>query len=187
MRALLLTLTLLAAGASIASRADYANVQRKFQQIDKRQIKPGTRVEISSQEINAYVQAELPKVAPPGIRRPEVTLTGNNTATGSALIDFVKLRSAQGKPPNWLLRKLLEGEHEVEVTTQVRSGKGQATVDLKSVEIAGIPVSGAALDFLVQNYLLPNYPEAKIGRPFALGKGVDRIEVHPGVAYVITR
>jgi hypothetical protein len=187
MRGVVFTLTLVAAVASLASRADYLNVQRKFQQIDKRQIKPGTRVPISSEEINAYVQAELPKVAPPGVRRPVVKLQGNDVATGSALIDFVKLRSAQGKPPNWLLRTLLEGEHEVEVTTRVRSAGGRATVDLQRVEVAGVPISGAALDFLVENYLLPNYQDAKIGRPFELALGVDRIEVRPGVSYVVTR
>jgi hypothetical protein len=187
MRGLLFTLTLAAAGASVASRADYLSAQRKFQQIDKRQIKPGTKVKLSSSEINAWVETELPKVAPPGIRSPVVKLDGNDTATGSALIDFVKLRSAQGKPPNWLLRTLLQGEHEVEVTTRVRSGNGSATVDVERVEIEGVPISGAALDFIIENYLLPNYPEARIGRPFALAKGVDSIEVHPGVAYVVTR
>jgi hypothetical protein len=187
MRGTLFAVLIVTAGASLASRTEYLNAQKKFQQIDKRQVKPGSRVAISAGELNAYVQAELPKVAPPGIRRPVVRLHGNDTATGTALVDFVKLRSAQGKPPNWLLRKLLEGEHEVEVTTRVRSGGGRATVDLQRVEVAGIPISGSALDFLVQNYLIPNYPEAKIGKPFSLGKSVERIEVQPGVAYVVTK
>jgi hypothetical protein len=187
MRALMLSFALFAVGASVASRTDYLNVQRKFQQIDKREVKPGTRVPITSQEINAYVDAELPKVAPAGIREPSVELEGNDTATGTALIDFIKLRSAQGKPPNWLLRNLLQGEHEVSVTTRVRSGNGRATVDLQRVVVAGIPITGAALDYLVQNYLIPNYPDAKIGKPFNLARSVERIEVKPGVAYVITR
>ena len=33
------------------------------------------------------------------------------------------------------------------------------------------------LDFLIENYLKPNYPNARIGQPFALHKHVDRIEV----------
>ena len=86
-----------------------------------------------------------------------------------------------------MMRKLREGEREAAVTTRVRSGGGQATVDLQKVEIAGIPIQGAALDFVINNYLIPNYPDAKIGRPFALHKNVDRIEVARGVAYVITR
>jgi hypothetical protein len=150
-------------------------------------VRPGSRIAISSQELNAYVAAELPKVAPPGVRRPQVFLHGNNVATGKAMIDFVKLRSAQGKPPGWLLRKLLEGEHEVAVTTRLRSSGGTATVDLEQVEIAGVPISGSALDFLIRNYLQPNYPTAKIGQPFALGYGLDRIEVGRDVAYVVMR
>lgn len=187
MRGRVFASVVLAVGIIAASRTDYLNVKRKFDSIEKNQVRPGARIPITAQELNAYVQAELPRVAPPGIRDPAITLHGNNSATGRALIDFVKLRSAQGKPPNWILRKLLEGEHEVAVTTSVRSGGGTATVDVQSVEIAGVPISGAALDFLIRNYLIPNYPEAKIGRPFQLASKVDRIEVRPGVAYVVMR
>jgi hypothetical protein len=185
MRRMLFLPLLLAASVLIASRTDYLNVQRKFQQIEKHQVKRGSRVAITAQELNAYVQAELPKVAPPGVRQPSVQLLGNNAAAGAALIDFVKLRSAQGKPPNWIIRNLLQGEHEVRVTTRVRSGGGKATVDIDRVEVAGIPISGAALDYLIQNYLIPNYPAAKIGRPFDLKYGMDRIEVTPGTAWVV--
>ncbi|MEJ7608574.1 MAG: hypothetical protein WKF37_20465 [Bryobacteraceae bacterium] len=171
----------------LGSRTDYLSAQRKFQQIEKSQVKPGARIQLSSEEINSYVAAELPKVAPSGIRNPKVVLRGANTATGYALIDFIKLRSAQGKPPGWLLRQLLQGEHEVSVQARVRSGGGSATVDLQSVEVAGVPISGAALDFLIQNYVLPNYPEAKIGRPFKLHKRVDSLEVQPGTAFVVIK
>jgi hypothetical protein len=184
MRGIAATLVLLAAGSVAATRTDYVNIKRKFKEIEAKQAKPGSRVPISSQEINAYVENELPLVAPKGIRRPHVDLHGNNTATGSALINFVQLRSAQGKTTNWLLRKLLEGEHEVKVTTRVTSGNGTATVNVQRVEVGGLPIQGAALDFLINNYLVPNYPDAKIGRPFKLHKSVDRIEVEPGVAYV---
>jgi hypothetical protein len=187
MRGLAVAVVLLATGTVASTRTDYLNVKRKFKEIDTSQAKPGARVAISSQELNAYVENELPTVAPPGIRKPHVELQGNNIATGSALIDFLKLRSAQGKTTNWLLRKMLEGEHEVKVTTKVTSGNGSAKVDLQRVEVGGLPIQGAALDFLIQNYLLPNYPEAKIGKPFALHKRVDRIEVAPGVAYVIVK
>jgi hypothetical protein len=79
---------------------------------------------------------------------------------------------------------LLQGEHELAVTAHVRSQGGTATVDLQKVEVAGVPISGSALDFLIQNYLRPNYPDAKIGRPFELKYNMDRIEVAPGTAYV---
>lgn len=176
-----------AAGLAAVSRTDYLSAKKKFQAIDKETMKPGSRVAITSNELNAYVQTELPTVAPRGIRDPKVELLGDNTATGRAKIDFVKLRSAGGKSPGWLFRKLFEGERDVAVTTQIRSANGQATVDLKKVEVSGVPIQGAALDFLVDNYLTPNYPDAKIGRPFKLHKRVDHIEVTPTAAYVVTR
>jgi hypothetical protein len=187
MRALALAVVLCTAGSVAATRTDYLSAKKKFQSIDKQAVKPGTRVAITSSEINSYVQNELPVVAPKGIRDPKVELKGGNVATGRAIIDFVKLRSAQGKSTNWILSKMLEGEREVAVTARVESGGGKATVDVQRVEISGIPIEGAALDFVIENYLIPNYPEAKIGRPFSLHQRVDRIEVSPGVAYIVTR
>ncbi len=188
MKTLALTLAVMSiAGYAVGSRTDYLNVKRKFQTLDSKPPKPGTRVSITSVELNEYVQTELPQVAPEGIRNPKVELQGDNVATGSAVIDFLKLRSAQGKSTSWMMRKLLEGERDVAVTTRIQSGGGQATVTLQKVEISGIPIQGTALDFIISNYLVPNYPNAKIGKPFALHKHVDRIEVARNVAYIITR
>lgn len=172
---------------ALASRADYASFQRKVQQIEKKQVKSGGKISFTTPELNAYLQQELGRVAPQGVRKPAARLIGNNTASGTALIDFVKLRSAQGKPPNWLVRQLLNGEHEVTVTARLASGGGKMTVNVQSVDIAGVPISGGVLDFLIQNYLLPNYPDAKVGKPFELKYGMDRIEVQPGVAHVVMR
>ncbi|HUS08639.1 MAG TPA: hypothetical protein VMZ52_20200 [Bryobacteraceae bacterium] len=187
MRGLVAALALLPATLLVATRSDYLSIKQKFNTIEQEKAKPGSRVPISAQELNAYVQKELPEVAPEGIRNPSVQLDGNNAATGRALIDFLKLRSARGKNSNWLMRKLLEGEHEVAVTARVESGTGKATVFIEKVEVAGVPIEGQALDYLIQNYLLPNYPDAKIGTPFALKHKVDRLEVRPGMAYVIMR
>lgn len=180
-------MVLVVAASLTAARTDYISAKKKFQAIENSTSKSANRISFSSEEINAYVQTELPEVAPKGIRDPHVVLNGNNKATGSAQVDFIRLRSAQGRTSNWLLRKLLEGEHEVKVTTRISSGKGQATVDIEEVQVGGLPISGAALDFLINNYLKPNYPEAKIGRPFRLHSKVERIEVKPGVAHVLLK
>jgi hypothetical protein len=187
MRSLVLALALLPATFLVATRADYVNIKQKFSSIEKLKVKPGSRVPISVQELNAYVQKELPEVAPDGVRNPSVSLEGNNIATGRALINFLKLRSAHGKTSNWILRQMLNGEHDVAVTTRVESGGGQATVYVQRVEVDGIPIEGGALDFLIHNYLLPNYPDAKIGTPFELKYRMDRLEVKPGMAYVVMR
>src|SRR5579863_10705707 len=88
------------------ARSDYASCQRKFDLIENDRLRAGSRLTLSQRELNAYVEQELPKVAPHGVREPKLQL-GAGTATGSAMVDFVKLQSAQGKPPGWLMRQLL--------------------------------------------------------------------------------
>jgi hypothetical protein len=168
-----------------ASRSDYVSVRQKFDSIERYKYKPGSRVPIGVKELNAYVETELPKYAPQGVRAPRVELHGNNQATGYAKINFLTVRKAQGKPPGWLLRQLLDGERDVAVTTELQSGNGRATVYLRRVEIDGIPIQGAALDWIIRNYVMPNYPDAKIGRPIELKYGMERFDILPNRVDVV--
>lgn len=125
-------------------------------------------------------------IVPDGFREPRLVL-GNGEATASALIDFLKVRDASGLATNFLVAKLIQGEKPVTVRATIRSAHGRATVHLASVEIGGLEVSGATLDFLVRNFLLPFYPDAKIDEPFELADDVERIEVTPAAALVYIR
>ena len=75
----------------------------------------------------------------------------------------------------------------VECDATIRSGGGHATVDVQSVKISGVVVEGRVLEFLIHNYLLPNYPDAKVGRPFELHHGIDRLDVKPSAVDVVIR
>src|SRR5438128_988490 len=101
-----------------SSRSEYQSAQRKFELIENERLRPGSRLALSQRELNAYAEEELPKIVPQGVREPKLLL-GAGTATGSALIDFIKLRSAQGKAPGWLMRQMLQGEHPVTVTARI--------------------------------------------------------------------
>jgi hypothetical protein len=168
------------AAAATAADSDYASAQKKLDQIEAGNLRAGTRVVLSAQEVTAWSAQQVPN----GVRNPKVEL-GAGTAIGSALIDFGKLRRAQGHPPGWLMAKLLDGERPVRVTVRIRSSNGQATVDVERVEIAGLQIDGQTLDFLIQNFLLSMYPDAIVGQPFEIGSRVDRIEVAPGAATVV--
>ena len=85
------------------------------------------------------------------------------------------------------MRQLLQGEHPVTVTAQVQSGGGRATVNVQRVEVSGIVVEGRMLEYLIQNYLLPYYPEAKVGEPFELSHRIDRIDLQPARVDVILK
>lgn len=163
-----------------------AGVSRKLDLIENGRAKPGSVIRFTPAELNGWVRAKAPTIVPDGFRQPHLVL-GNGEATASALIDFLKVRDASGLATNWLVAKLIQGEKPVTVRAAIRSAHGHATVHLLSVEVGGLEVSGATLDFLVQNFLRPFYPDAKIDEPFELADGVERIEVTPAAALVYMR
>jgi hypothetical protein len=156
-----------------AADSDYVSAVRKMDSIESDQLKPGTRVIFTPAELNAFAEKE----APAGVRNPRLQLAAAETVTGTALVDFGKVRRAQGGSPGWLMSKLLDGERQVSVTARIRSSAGQATVDVLRVEISGITIDGGTLEFLIQNVLLPLYPSAVVSRPFELGHRMERLDV----------
>jgi hypothetical protein len=161
-------------------------VSRKLDLIQTGQAKPGSVFRFTAAELNAWVRAKAPSIVPDGFRQPRLVL-GNGEATASALIDFLKVRNASGIQTNFLVAKLIQGEKLVTARASIQSAHGQATVHVLRVEIGGLAVTGAPLDFLVQNFLLPFYPDATIDQPFGLADNVDRIEVTPAEARVYMR
>ncbi len=176
-----LVLLVLFAGWSGAAYDAYSSARQKFDLIASDRLRPGARLTVSGAELDAYVAHE----APAGVRQPHVEIPAPGIATGSAIIDFARLRSAQGHPPGFLLSLLLAGERPVSVTARIHSADGQATVEVQKVEIGGMEMEGATLDFLIQNFLLPLYPDAAVGQPFALGHHIQKLDVQPGAVGVV--
>jgi hypothetical protein len=169
-------LALAAVMAAALTASDYSSAKRKIDLIENEQATPGSRVVLTARELVAYAARELPE----GVRDPSLQL-GENSATGFAYIDFLKVRAAMGEaPPNALIAGLLEGERPVRVAARMISAGGRATIDVDSVEISGVVLSGRALEFMIKYFLIPNYPDAKVGEPFQLHHHVDHIQVRPG-------
>jgi hypothetical protein len=162
------------------------SVSKKLDLIESGKAKPGSVFRFTPAELNAWVRVKAPTIIQDGFRQPHLEL-GNGEATASALIDFLKVRHASGVETNWLVAKLIQGEKLVTARASIQSAHGKATVHLLRVEIGGLAVTGAPLDFLVQNFFLPFYPDAKIDEPFELAGNVDRIEVTPVEARVYIR
>jgi len=161
-------------------------VTRKLDLIQSGKARPGSVFHFTPAELNAWVRVKAPMIVPDGFRQPQLVL-GNGEAGASALIDFLKVRDSSGVPTNWIVARLIQGEKLVKVRASIQSAHGKATVHLLLVEIGGLAVTGAPLDFLVQNFFRPFYPDAKIDQPFALAANVDRIEVTPAEARVYIR
>jgi len=178
-------ISILFVAATLAGAAynDYASAKQKFDSIEAGRLRSGARVILTFPELNAWVARE----APAGVRNPQLRVAARDLATGAALIDFGKLERSAGRQPGWLMSKLLDGERPVTVTARVRSSAGRATVDIQRVEISGLVIDGPTLDFLIQNFLIPMYPDAVIGRPFELGCRIDRLDVSPSAVAVLLK
>lgn len=169
------------AAAMGAAYSEYTSAKQKIDSIESGRLRPGTRVNLTYRELEAWVAHE----APDGVRDPRIRVTAPGIATGAAMVDFAKVRRAQGHEPGWLTAKLLQGEHPVSVTVRIRSSGGTATVEVQRVEISGVAIDGTTLDFLIHNILLPLYPDAAIGTPFQLGDRIERLDVQPGGVGVV--
>jgi len=173
-----LLLGLVAGPASITAIAGESAVRRKLNRLEADEA-PAGWLTFSLKEVNALAAEEIVKQGLAGVRQPNVVL-GRNTAIASARVDFAKAREgAIGEEPGPLSRLLLGGEKDVSVEAAFRSGAGMCQIDLRRAVINGLEIQGRLLDWLVENYLLPVYPLARVGKPFEIGYHVEQIEITP--------
>jgi hypothetical protein len=171
----------------LAAEADYQSAQAKLDSVGDAQLKPGAVVVFTPREIDSWIRKVVPEYVPEGIRDEHIEL-GNGTATASAIVDFLRMRQAQGKPTNPLLAAMIEGERPLSVSLRLESSGGRCTVYLTRVEIGGVAIEGTLLDFVIKTFFLPLFPDAKIDEPFDLGFGMDRVELRPdGIQVVIKK
>lgn len=162
------------------------SAQQKLDLIQSGKAKPGAVFVFSLRELNAWAAYKIPTIVPEGVRNSRLEM-GEGTATAYALVNFLKVRQGQGSETGWFISKLIDGEKPVKVTARIVSSRGKATVFLQRVEISGLAISGATLDFFITNFFKPFYPDSKINEPFELADEVDHIEVHAGEARAVMK
>src|ERR1700692_2088305 len=108
---ILAAVTPLFAANPALDRVDY-----KLNLIDSGRARRGSVIVFTPAEMNTWARSRVPQMYQ-GIRDPNLQL-GMGTATGSAMIDLLKMR--QG-PTNPLIAKLIEGERPLKVSVQLDS------------------------------------------------------------------
>jgi hypothetical protein len=174
------------AGTLHAADPLYESAARKLDAIENRQVKRGSTIVFTPGEINAWARVKVPEVVPQGMRDERVEM-GTGTASGYALVDFLKMRQAKGVSSNWLIDKLIEGERPLKVSVQLESRGGRCIVYLTRVEIGRVAANQTVIDFLVNAFFKPLYPDAKINEWFDLDYDIDRIDVTPSGTRVIMK
>ncbi len=161
------------------SDALYEDARSKVDEIVNNQAARGATIRLSEAEVNALVRGEIRKQRIDGVTDPKVVL-GEDRGTWSGMVDFAKVPQLEDLRQNFLLRSVLKGTSPVSATVLLTSGDGMATVDVESVTIGEATFEGRTLGFLVEQVILADFENAKIGQPFALEHNVERIKLRPG-------
>ena len=163
---------------------DFASIQKKMDDIVKEHTRPGDRIFMSKGEFDAYLQAQVQAIAPKAIKYAKLDL-GEGCGSASAMVDFLELNKARHGASNWMMDKILEGERYVKISVHVQTKAGKVRVDVDRVEVAGVAMQGAALDFLIQRYVIPQFPSAKVDQWFGLQHHMDHFDIHQSGATVV--
>ena len=91
--------------------------------------------------------------------------------TANARVDFDKL-TAGAKSANPLL-SIFSGVHDVEMTAQASGAQGMGSVRVESMSIDGMKVPRIAMQYAVDKYLKPKYPNVGLDSKFQLPARID--------------
>jgi hypothetical protein len=167
--------------ASALSAADpLAEIARaKLELIENDKAAPGSVFVFTSQELNAWIRAELGEEPEVGMRDPRLEM-GEGTVTFETLVDLQKLSGEKGG----MFATLLAGERKVKIVAQPETSAGKITIRLKLVEISGIPLSGMLLNLAAKLVLSRVYEGTEIDQPFEMGHNIDHAVIEPATLRV---
>src|SRR5262249_56001540 len=86
-------------------------------------------------------------------------------------VDFDEVRGGQ-RSANPLL-SMFSGRHDVHLEADAAGSGGQGKVHVRSVSIDGIDVPRVALEYFVQKYVTPKYPNVGLDSQFKLPNRID--------------
>lgn len=151
---------------------DYRSAEKKISAMDAYAAstsRSGQMTVLSDAEINAFF-AEGGVKWPDGVSDVKID-DEPAVVNGSGQVNFDKV-TAKNRSSNPMLA-LFSGVHTVRVTAQVAGVKGRASVKVQSVSLDGLEIPRPALEFFVQKYLQPKYPEADLDTAFGMPDRID--------------
>ncbi|MGZ4833023.1 MAG: hypothetical protein ACXVZQ_08855 [Terriglobales bacterium] len=153
-----------------------ASADAKFRHIEenaRRHPPDQTPTVLSEREINAYIASGRVQL-PLGVRT--VSFTGQNGVLNTtARVDFDAI-TAQSRSSNPLL-SLFSGVHEVHAVAHASGSGGQGQVHVDSIDLDGTTIPRMALEFFIDHYLRPKYPEVGLDSTFALPARIDTARI----------
>jgi hypothetical protein len=128
---------------------------------------------ISEDEANDYLASGYVQL-PQGVKK--VRLQGTSgTVTAFLTVNFDELKAGQ-KSSNPLLG-MFSGTHDVTVESDAQGVSREGKVHVKSVYLDGTEIPRMALEFFVDHYITPKYPNVGLDSQFQLPNRIDTATV----------
>ncbi len=133
--------------------------------------------DITQDELNGYL-AEGGVDLPKGIQDVKVDMKPA-VVHAAATVDFDTI--SQGHTgSNPIFSALVSGTHDVEAQAQASGTHGTGTIIVDWVKLDGVQVPRAALEYLMEHYVQPKYPNAGMTTTFSLPLRIDMAVVNTG-------
>jgi len=124
---------------------------------------------MTEEEVNDYIAADRIQL-PQGVKK--LRMEGRTGVITAFLnVDFDEIRAGQ-KSSNPLL-SVFSGQHDVRVEGDATGSGGQGKVHVREVSIDGFNVPNVALEYFVNKYITPKYPNVGIDSQFNMPNRVD--------------
>ena len=160
------------AAASSATSRLAESMQRKLDHINEnaqRNPPDQTPTVFTEEEVNAYFASGDVKL-PVGVKK--VAVQGQSGVINADInVDFDEIRAGQ-RSSNPLLA-IFSGRHDVRLVADAAGSGGQGKVHVRNVSIDGVDVPPIALQYFVQKYVTPKYPNVGIDSVFQLPARID--------------
>jgi len=140
-------------------------------------------VELTEPEVNSYFDEGGVKL-PKGVSQVHLT-SRPGVIDGHAHVDFEPM--LQGHNPNNPLYALFSGQHDIHVIAQAVGTGGVAALEVHTVEMDGAEVPRWALEFFVQHYLTPRYPNVGMTSTFKIPLRIDIASVESGKVRLVQK
>jgi hypothetical protein len=155
----------------------YLSMDKKIAAIESNASHPPAQPQtttVTQDELNAYLNEGGVNV-PKGLSNIKIEFSPGNLHASSQ-VDFDQLSEGHGGG-NPIFSALFSGTHDVEADAQASGSGGQGTVTLETVKLDGVTVPKSALEYLIQHYVKPKYPQAGMTSTFALPDNIQSAAV----------
>ncbi len=128
---------------------------------------------LTEREINSYLASGRVQL-PTGVQQVQF-MGSQGVVEATTRVDFDAI-TASRRSSNPLL-SLFSGVHNVHAVARAEGSGGQGRVHIESVDIDGVKVPRMALEYFVEHYITPKYPNVGIDSTFELPYHIDLARV----------